>query len=131
METYTYHGGWLTVCDPWYDAYRFNWEKEIHEAFGVPISGWTWSEKITNWTRAASSDAWTLTWWRFQMGLENFKDMDEVNEFVEELILWPAEDYDKLANDTLEFFFKKLNSGKIVISPYWGLEVMMREINEE
>lgn len=131
FETFAYSGGWRLPSDPWYVAIFQELTKEVLEAFGMPISGEMMAELTQNWLKAAVSDGWTLTWLRFQMDLEDFADMAEVNNYVEELKLWSDEEYDELANDTLQYFFAKLNGGEIKDSTYWSLEVMLRAIDEQ
>ncbi len=131
LTTFTYAGGWVTTDDPWYVAIVDNLEKEIPEAYGVPIQGELWSDKVQNFMIATCADPWSLTWFRFQMGLENFNNMEEVNNRVWELIGMGKEEYDRVANETLDYFFKKLDGGRIETSKDWNLEVMLRYIEDD
>ena len=120
-------GGWITDSDdPWFLAEKLSLEKEVPEAFGKEISGEAWSDRIDNWLKAATSDPWTLTWFRFQMDLEVFRDMEEANKYAESVAGLSADEYDSFANETLAYFFGKIDGGEVKISPYWSLEVMMR-----
>ncbi|MBR5389182.1 hypothetical protein IK146_01315 [Candidatus Saccharibacteria bacterium] len=130
LETFTYSGGWLKGSDPWFIAKNSNLAKEVPEAFGMPISGDEWAMRTTNWLKAAVSDPWTLTWFRFQMHLEDFKNMDEVNQYADKLANLPSGEYDKIANEALTKFFKKINGGRGEVDPNWELEVMLREPGE-
>ena len=124
IEIFTYEGGWKKDNDQWFLADEK--KKEVPEAFAMAITGETWSSKITTWLKYAVSDPWSLTWFRFQMELEQFKDMNEANEYAQSVAELSSAKYDKLANETLTYFFEKLDAGSIEISKNWALEVMMR-----
>ena len=124
IEIFTYEGGWKKDNDQWFLADEK--KKEVPEAFAMAITGETWSSKITTWLKYAVSDPWSLTWFRFQMELEQFKDMNEANKYAQSVAELSSAKYDKLANETLTYFFEKLDAGSIEISKNWALEVMMR-----
>ena len=124
LETIIYKGGWVRDDDPWFVTAASG--KEVPEAFAKAISGKTWSAKIRKWLEDAVSDPWTMTWFRFQMGLEEFGTMDEVNARAESVRKMATEEYDELANETMTYFFKKLEGGTFEVSPNWNLEVMQR-----
>lgn len=124
LEMSAYEGGWKKDNDRWFVTDEK--VKEVPEAFAKAISGKTWSDKIGTWLEYAVSDPWTMTWFRFQMGLEDFKDMDEVNKHARTVRELSATKYDELANETLTYFFKKLEGGTVEVSQSWALEVMQR-----
>lgn len=127
LETFIYGGGWQRGTDSWLIAKDGNLTKETPESFGIPISGEEWATKISNWLKAAVGDPWTLTWFRFQMHLESFSSMEKANQYAQNLISLPTEEYDKIANATLEKFFKRIDKGRAEVDPGWDLEVMLRE----
>ena len=126
-----YAGGWMEDFDAWYRAEQLALVKEVPEAFGQGIPEEVWSARIDLWLEAACADPWTLTWFRFQMGLEDFKDMDEANSYARFLIKIEPEDYDEIANATLNHYYDNIDGGSAKISPNWGLEVMMRWLDAE
>ena len=126
-----YAGGWMEDFDAWYRAEQLALVKEVPEAFGQGIPEEVWSARIDLWLEAACADPWTLTWFRFQMGLEDFKDMDEANSYARFLIKIEPEDYDEIANATLNHYYESIDGGSAKISPNWGLEVMMRWLDAE
>ncbi len=131
LGTFTYAGGWQRNCDPWFVARANNLEKESPEAFGISIPGDDWASRISNWLVRAVSDPWTMTWFRFQMSIEtDFADMAAVNRRAQEIAALPAEEYDRLANETLSKFFKKVNGGRAETSTEWALEVMMHDTSD-
>ena len=127
----TYAGGWLRSADPWFVARTNNLEKESPEAFGISIPGDDWSSRINNWLIAAVSDPWSLTWFRFQMSLESFDTMEQVNQRAAEIAALSNEEYDKLANETLAKFYKKISGGRAETSTNWALEVMMQDASND
>jgi hypothetical protein len=127
LETFTYKGGWRKASDPWFVAKDGNLKKETTESFGASISGDDWSARISNWLKAAVSDPWTLTWFRFQMHLEDFSSMEKANKCAIDLSKVSAEKYDEAANAALEKFFKRISEGRAEVDPGWDLEVMLRE----
>lgn len=126
-----YAGGWMEDFDAWYRAEQLALVKEVPEAFGQGIPEEVWSARIDLWLEAACADPWTLTWFRFQMGLEDFKDMDEANSYARFLIKIEPEDYDEIANATLNHYYDNIDGGSAKISPNWELEVMMRWLDAE
>ena len=127
IERVVYSGGWIAdPYDPWYLAEKLSIVKEVPEAFGQRISGENWSAVIDTWLKCAVSDPWTLTWFRFQMDMVEFRNMDEANDYAESISELSSPAYDALANETLDYFYEKINGGRASVSKNWALEVMMK-----
>ncbi len=126
MSTFTYSGGPQLSYSPWYISQLGGLAKEVPEAFGTPIDTSDWPTAITTWLHDLVVDPWQLTWLRFECYLEDFNNMDEVNARAEQLATLPVNEYDRLANEVLTFFFANLNKGAVNESKDWTLEVMMK-----
>lgn len=125
---FVFAGGPRDDLSPWYMAIAQNLEKEVPEAFGPPISTEDWAQAVSRMLQNICVDARQLTWFRFECYLEDLADMDAVNARAAEIRALPREEYDKLANEALEYFFKNLNDGTCHIEKDWNLEVMMKTI---
>ncbi|MBQ2638168.1 hypothetical protein IJF89_00605 [Candidatus Saccharibacteria bacterium] len=102
-------------------------DKEVPNAFGDPIPTDDWGTATLELLRRICPDPWNLTWFRFECYLETFADLDAVNVRAEELLAMPAEEYDRLANEALEYFFTSLADGSCYEDKDWQLELLMQE----
>ncbi|MBR3320013.1 hypothetical protein IKG20_01790 [Candidatus Saccharibacteria bacterium] len=124
FRTFTYHGGYHVNGDPWFCD---DVEKETDESYGPPIYGKTPQELAYNWLRELCKSPHQIIRLRTQMGMISPKSLEEENELADELAVKDADEYDNIVNETLQFFFKKLNGGRIESSKDWSLENYMTE----
>ena len=122
FRTFTYSGGYIPTDDPWFAPEK---DKETKESYGRPIYGKTPQELTYNWLRELCKSPHQIIRLRTQMGMISPKSLKEEDELAFALAAKPAAEYDKIVNETLQFFFKKLKGGRIEQEPDWDLENYM------
>lgn len=122
FRTFTYSGGYIPADDPWFAPEK---DKETKESYGRPIYGKTPQELTYNWLRELCKSPHQIIRLRTQMGMISPKSLKEEDELAFALAAKPAAEYDKIVNETLQFFFKKLKGGRIEQEPDWDLENYM------
>ena len=122
IKTFTYAGGYILADDP---CLAPEWEKETAESYGRPIDGETLQELIYNWLVEVCKSPHQIIRLRVQMGMISPKSLQKENELARQLATSSAKDYDKVVNETLKCFFKKLSGGHVETSTDWDLENYM------
>ena len=120
LLTFEYHGGYNPNYDP--HIYDIDEDGSKSEWYGLPIYGKTKAERIYNWLRELVRSGHQIIRLRTQMGLISPKSLEEENELAEKLNASSAEEYDKVANETLQTFYTKLYGGYVLTSKTWTLE---------
>ncbi|MBQ1528444.1 hypothetical protein IIZ77_02230 [Candidatus Saccharibacteria bacterium] len=127
FRTFTYSGGYIPADDPWFVPAE---NKENENSYGAPIYGQTPQELAYNWLRELCKSPHQIIRLRTQMGMIKPKSLEEENKLAAELAAKSAKDYDKVVNETLQFFFKKLQNGRIESSTDWDLENYMLAVTD-
>jgi len=126
LERFSYSGGYFPDDDPWY----LEEPKETDESYGPPISGQTYAEKTQNWLIALAKSGHQVIRLRTQMGMISPESIEEENRMAMELNASEPEEYDRVVNETLAYFFDKLEGGRIEASTDWYLENYMAPMSE-
>ncbi len=120
-----YAGGYFPDEDPW----NSELEMEVEGSYGPSLEGETIEEGVTNWTYELVKSPLQITRLRVQMGMENLQSLEEEVAFAWSFAKDPDE-YDRIANETLQFLYRKLEGGSLRISVDWSLENFMAEGDE-
>ena len=126
LERFSYSGGYFPEDDPWYAEEP----KETEESYGPPISGQTYAEKTQNWLMELVKSGHQVIRLRTQMGMIAPKSLEEENQMAMELNASEPDEYDRVVNETLTYFFDQLDGGRIEASTDWYLENYMRPMSE-
>ena len=122
LRKFIYSGGYIPADDPYFSTQ----EKETNESYGPPIYGQTPQELTYNWLRELCKSPHQVIRLRVQMGMISPKSLHEEDLLAFELAAKSPADYDRIVNETLEFFFKQLDGGRIESSVDWNLENYMK-----
>ena len=126
LERFSYSGGYFPEDDPWYAEEP----KETEESYGPPIPGQTYAEKTQNWLMELVKSGHQVIRLRTQMGMITPKSLEEENQMAMELNASEPDEYDRVVNETLTYFFDQLDGGRIEASTDWYLENYMRSMSE-
>lgn len=120
-----YAGGYFPDEDPW----NSELEMEVEGSYGPSLEGETIEEGLTNWTYELVKSPLQITRLRVQMGMEDLQSLEEEVAFAWNFARNPDE-YDRIANETLQFLYQKLEGGTLRTSVDWSLENFMVEGDE-
>ena len=117
-----YAGGYFPEEDPWYSEL----EMEADGSYGPSLEDETIEDGVYNWLHELVKSPLQITRLRVQMGMEDLKSLEEEVMFAWSFARDPDE-YDRVANETLQFLYAKLEGGTLLTSVDWSLENYMAE----
>ncbi len=117
-----YAGGYFPEKDPWYSEL----EMEVEGSYGPSLEDETIEDGVYNWLHELVESPLQITRLRVQMGMEDLKSLEEEVRFAWSFARDPDE-YDRVANETLQFLYAKLDGGTLFTSVDWSLENYMAE----
>lgn len=129
IQCYTYSGGYHSETDPYVTKFDYQNEADYEndDAYGYQIAGDTLAEKTSDWVKNVMLSPEAIVRLRVQMGLEELNSMEQENARANALRTMTPEEYDRIANETKEAFYDKLENGSIESSNDWVLENYMND----
>lgn len=129
LQKFTYRGGYREENDPYSIKFAHQGEKgyENDTAYGLAIKGKTETEMTANWLKRVVASPEAIVRLRVQLGLERLQSIEEENVRANEIRNMSADDYDQIANDTIEAFYSRIKGGSIKKSKGWALENFMND----
>ena len=117
-----YAGGYFPEEDPWYSEL----EMEVEGSYGPSLEDETIEDGVYNWLHELVKSPLQIMRLRVQMGMEDLKSLEEEVKFAWSFARDPDK-YDRVANETLQFLYAKLEGGTLLTSVDWSLENYMAE----
>ena len=116
IDMYKYSGGYIRENDPYYVNFA---GKTTEDSFGAPLEGATPAERVQDLTkRWAASPKELVTMishmnLEADMGIAEFKSMDDENKFADELAGYDGGEYDDFVNKFFALFYGKVSGARL------------------
>ena len=129
IDKYKYSGGYIRENDPYYVNFA---GKSTEDSFGAPLEGATPVERVQDLTkRWAASPKELVTMISHmniesEMGIAEFKSMDDENAFADKLAGYGSEEYDEFVNRFYMLFYGKVAGAKTSRNCFMARDMMDR-----
>ncbi|MBR3319397.1 hypothetical protein IKG06_02730 [Candidatus Saccharibacteria bacterium] len=116
IDKYKYSGGYIRENDPYYVNFE---NKSTEDSFGAPLEGASPAERVQDLTKRWATSPKELVAMishmnlESEMGIAEFKSMDEENAFADALAGYDDEKYDDFVNRFYALFYGKVAKAKL------------------